>query len=175
MICPDCKADNIPGADVCESCGHDLHHADPPASWDPVLEHLLNDHLGEIGSEQTMDVAPGDPVAYAVHVMQEHETGCVLVEEDDKLVGILTERDVLFKAAGTKVDLNAVAVRTMMTPDPVILREEDTLAVALHKMCIGGFRHIPLVAKGRATRVISIQDVFHHISSFIDGELTPTP
>lgn len=174
MICPDCTTDNIAGTDFCESCGHDLRNLDVPGVRDAITDHLLNDRLGDLGAEQPVDVAPGDPVAYAVHVMQQHETGCVLVEEDGTLVGILTERDVLMKAAGNQADLNAVAVRDIMTPDPVILREDDTLAVALHKMSIGGFRHIPLVAKGHATRVISIQDVFHHISSFIDGELTPT-
>ncbi len=50
------------------------------------------------------------------------------------------------KAAGDKVNLSALAARDIMTPDPVILREEDTLAVALHKLSIGGFRHIPFVA-----------------------------
>ena len=175
MICPDCKTDNIAGADLCESCGNDLRNLDLPGAEDTFTSHLLNDRLGELGAEQPLDVAPGSPVAYAVHVMQQHQTGCVLVEEDGRLVGILTERDVLLKAAGDKMDLSAVAVREIMTQDPVILREEDTLAVALHKMSIGGFRHIPLVAEGRPTRVVSIGDVFRHISAFIDGEVTSAP
>ena len=102
--------------------------------------------------------------------MREKDTECVLVrDESGDIVGILTERDILLKAASGKVDLNAIAVRQIMTPDPVILREEDTLAVALHKMSVGGFRHIPLVAEGRATRVVAIQDLFRHISAFING------
>ena len=175
MICPDCKTENIAGTDICESCGNDLRNLDLPGVEDTFTAHLLNDRLGELGVEQPLDVAPGNPVAYAVHVMQEHQTGCVLVEEGDRLVGILTERDVFLKAAGDKMDLSAVTVREIMTEDPVILREEDTLAVALHKMSIGGFRHIPLVAEGRPTRVVSIGDVFRHISAFIDGEVTPAP
>ena len=173
MICPDCKADNIGGADFCESCGQDLRSLDLPSAEDAFTEHLMHDRLGDLGAEEPPDVAPGDPVALAIHIMQEHATGCVLVKEDERLVGILTERDVLLKAAGDKVDLNAVAVREIMTPDPVILREEDTLAVALHKMSIGGFRHIPLVTEGRVTRVVSIQDVFRHISAFIHEQPEP--
>lgn len=173
MICPDCQTDNIRGTDICESCGHDLRSLDVSAGEDAFTAHVLNDHLGEIGVEQPLDVSPGDPVALAIHVMQQHRIGCVLVEEGDKLVGILTERDVLLKAAGENVDLNALAVRQIMTPDPVILRDEDTIAVALHKMSVGGFRHIPLVTNGRPPRVISIRDVFRHISPYISGELAP--
>ena len=169
MICPDCKADNIPGADVCEDCGHDLQSLDLPAAADTFTEHLLHDQLGELGVEESLSVAPGDPVALAVHTMQRDEIECILVKEEGTLVGILTERDILVKAASGKVDLNAIAVSQIMTPDPVILREEDTLAVALHKMSVGGFRHIPLVAEGRPTRVVAIQDVFRHISAFING------
>ncbi|MDP3767937.1 MAG: CBS domain-containing protein, partial [Dehalococcoidia bacterium] len=167
MICPDCKAENIAGADVCESCGHDLHPLNLPGVAGEFTYHLLNDRLAELAGKEPPPVAPGDPVPFAIHIMQERETGCVLVKEGAHLAGILTERDVLLKAAGDKVDLNAIAVRDIMTPDPVVLRDDDTLAVALHKMSIGGFRHIPVVSAGEARRIISIRDVFQHISAFI--------
>jgi len=167
MICPDCKAENIPGADVCESCGQDLHQLDLPSAAGEFTNHLLNDRLGDVAGKETPVLAPSDPVAFAIHLMQRLGTGCALVQEGDRLVGILTERDVLLKAAGEKTDLNALAVRQVMSPDPVVLREEDTLATALHKMSIGGFRHIPLVKDGRPTRVISIRDLFRHVSTFI--------
>ena len=173
MICPDCKADNIAGADFCESCGHDLHSLDLPSAENAFTEHLLNDRLSDLAAQEPISVALDDPVAFAIHSMQHHHGEVVLVEEDERLVGILTERDVLLKAAGDGVDLNAIAEREIMTPDPVILREEDTLAVALHKMSIGGFRHIPLLTEGRATRVVSIQDLFRHISTFIDDQPVP--
>lgn len=174
MICPDCKTENIPGSDLCESCGSDLRNLDLPEARDVFTAHLFYDQLGDLGVEQSLVVAPGDPVAYAIHVMQSRNCECILVTDDGELAGILTEQDILLKTAGDKVDLNAVAVEEIMTPDPVILREDDTLAVALHKMSIGGFRHIPLEKDGRATRVVSIQDVFRHVCSFIDAETGAT-
>ena len=167
MICPDCKTENIPGADFCESCGHDLHGLDLPGAEDEFTEHLLHDHLGDLVSRDPPVVAPSDPVALAIHLMQQRNADSVLVYEDEQLIGIFTERDVLLKAADDKVDLNAVTVRTIMTADPVILREEDTLAVALHKMSVGGFRHIPLVANDGTAGLISIRDLVRHVSSFI--------
>ena len=48
-----------------------------------------------------------------------------------------------------------------MTPDPVVLRHDDPIAVAIHKMAVGGFRHIPIVEDGRPTGVVTARDVFH--------------
>ena len=170
MICPDCKTENIPGADQCESCGHDLHSLDLPGVADEFTEHLLNDRLGDLGPRDPPVASPSDPVALAIHLMQERKTGAVLVYENDQLVGIITERDVLMKAADAKADLNAIAVGSIMPADPVILREDDTLAVALHKMSVGGFRHIPLVAAEGPACIISIRDVVRHISPFIPAQ-----
>jgi CBS domain-containing protein len=60
-------------------------------------------------------------------------------------------------------DLASKRVADLMTPDPVVLRPNDSIAVAIHKMAVGGFRHIPLVENGRATGIVSARDVFRHI------------
>lgn len=167
MICPDCRAENMPGADFCESCGHDLHQLNLPGSENEFTHHLLNDRLGDVAAKEPAVVAPTDPVALAVHLMQRREAGCVIVVEHGLLIGILTERDVLMKGAGDKADLNAVTVAQLMTPDPVVLREDDTLAVALHMMSVGGFRHMPLVTGGHPVGVVSARDLLRHVRAFI--------
>jgi len=167
MICPNCDTDNIPGADTCESCGSDLSGLDLPRAEDEFTEHILNDKLADVEAEVPPTVAPGDPVAFAIHGMQEARVASALVKENGKLVGIMTERDVLLKAAGEDVDLNALAVRDLMTPDPVVLDESDTLAIALHNMSVGGFRHVPVMSGGEVVCVLSVRDVVRHIGPFI--------
>jgi CBS domain-containing protein len=167
IICPDCKAENIQGADFCVSCGHDLHPLDHPSADDEFTTHLLQDRLVDLEAREVPVVGPRDPVAFAIHKMQELRTGCALVKIGEQVVGIVTDRDILNKAAGERADLNAITVGQTMTPDPVVLRGDDTLAVALHKMSIGEFRHIPLLIEGRVDRVVSIRDVFKHVSKFI--------
>jgi CBS domain-containing protein len=54
-----------------------------------------------------------------------------------------------------------------MTSDPVVLRPDDTVAVAINKMAVGGFRHIPIVDDGRPIGVVAARDVFRHILSLI--------
>ena len=159
MICPACHFDNIDGADTCESCGQDLRNLDLPSAESEFEEHLMHDPLAVVGAKEAVGVAPGDPVHLAIHIMQRRGVDCVLVEEESRIVGILTERDILLKAAGDKLDLNAVRVRDVMTPDPVICGDHDTLAVALHKMSVGGFRHLPVLDGGRPVGIVSIRDL----------------
>ena len=167
VICPDCRSENIEGADVCEVCGADLSDLKRPKPDNQLEEVLTKGTLHDLGSKEAHAVAPGDPVAVAVHFMREQNLECVLVRDGEKIVGILTERDILMKAAGATRDLMALAVRDIMTPDPVILRDEDSLAVAVHKMSVGGFRHMPFVTDDGKTQLISIQDVFTHVSPYI--------
>lgn len=167
MICPDCGTDNIAGADLCSGCGSDLGSLDLPSADSEFTAHVLHDRLGDIVAEEPPVVAPSDPVGLAIHLMQLHNTGCVVVQEQDVVVGIITERDVLLKAASDKDDLNALTAGQIMTPDPVTLRDEDSLAVALHKMSMGEFRHIPLVTQDRVTHVVSIKHLLRHVSPFI--------
>lgn len=168
MICPSCRAENIEGSDVCEVCGADLYDLKLPSPEGELEERLVNGHLSELGADEALSVSPADPVALAVHFMRDKEAECVLVRDaSDVIVGILSERDVLMKAAGSHRDLMAMAVQDIMTPDPVMLREEDNLAVALHKMSVGGFRHIPFVATDGTTLMISIQDVLRHVAPYI--------
>src|SRR3990172_4337599 len=105
MICPDCKAENIPGTDFCASCGQDLQQLALPSAADEFTNHLLNDRLGDVAGKETPVLAPSDPVAFAIHLMQRLGTGCALVQEGDRLVGILTERDALPKAPHHKPPL----------------------------------------------------------------------
>jgi CBS domain-containing protein len=165
VICPVCNFENIAGSDDCENCGADLRASGLPAdAGGDVGVTLLAEHLAELNPRRPVSVGPDDEVAAAVALMQEHGIGCVTVESD-RLVGILTERDVVLKLAGRSLD--GILVRDVMTPDPVVLRGDDTIAVAIHKMAMGGFRHIPLVSGGRATGIVSARDLSHHLVTLI--------
>lgn len=166
MICPECHHDNIEGVDTCANCGQDLYSLDHPAS-DQAGERgpgFILERLAEIPAQSPVRVSTTDPVALAVRMMQNSDTDCVLVMSGAQLAGIITPWDILHKVAGPDEDLNAVTCGQTMTADPVFLRDDDNIAVALNKMSIGGFRHIPLLQGGTPTAVVSIKDVFKHIA-----------
>ncbi len=161
MLCPVCRFDNFEGDDNCSNCGADLATSDTPQPAQEFHDTILGDHLDRlgIGSPQTVD--PRMPVSEAIRQMHESNTDCLLVTEGGKLVGIFTDRDAVVKVAGKRQD--AFDVRDFMTPDPVVLRHNDTIAVAIHKMAIGEFRHIPIVEDGRPIGVVAAADVFRHL------------
>jgi CBS domain-containing protein len=161
VICPECKYDNIQGADTCANCGHDLYSLTrgPAPAPDFIMEPLSH-----IPTQRPVRVETTDPVGLAVRLMQSEDTDCVLVMAGGQLAGIITPWDILHKVAGPNEDLNAVTCGQVMTADPVFLRDDDTVAIAINKMSIGGFRHIPLLQAGTPTAVVSIRDVFRHIA-----------
>jgi CBS domain-containing protein len=163
MICPSCGFENIQGNDECANCGADLRLADIPAASNAFEASLVGMPLAAVRHHTPLTIDPGAPAADAVQHMRDAGVGCLLVEDaQGTLRGILSERDLLLKLPGTKLD--GVTVSDLMTADPVVLRNDDSVGVALHKMAVGGFRHIPLVEEnGHATGIVSARDVFAHI------------
>jgi CBS domain-containing protein len=159
VICPECKYDNIQGSDVCRNCGNDLYGRQPGRALD-----FIATRLHDIRAQSPVRVETTDPVGLAVRLMQNANTDCVLVMSAAQLAGIITPWDILHKVAGPNEDLNAVTCGQVMTADPVFLREDDDVAVAINKMSIGGFRHIPLLQGGTPVAVVSIRDVFRHLA-----------
>lgn len=166
MICPECRTDNIEGVDTCANCGHDLLSLDHPASAQAPKAgpDFMQVRLAELPAQSPVRVQTLDPVGLAVRLMQNSDTECVLVMNGTALAGIITPWDILHKVAGPTEDLNAVTCGQVMTADPVFLRDNDDVAVALNKMSVGGFRHIPLLQGGTPTAVVSIRDVFRHVA-----------
>jgi CBS domain-containing protein len=166
MICPSCGAENIQGDDNCANCGADLRTADIPQPSNTFEQRLVAEPLSTLAGGVPLSVTPSTPAAEALRTMQQHEIGSLVVEHDGRVVGIFTEIDALAKL--TDANLAGLTMAELMTPDPVVLRPDDSIAVAIHKMAVGGFRHIPLVDNGRATAVITARDVFRHILDVID-------
>lgn len=163
MLCPACRHDNFEGEDLCANCGADLATSDIPQS--PVEYHrtLLGDPLERLGLREPPLAEADLPVADAIRRMHDSGADCLLVCEGDRLVGIFTDRDAVVKLAGRPLD--GVVVADAMTRDPVVLRRDDTLAVAIHKMAVGGFRHIPVVDGERPIAVVAAADVFRHLAT----------
>ena len=163
MICPSCSHDNIAGSEICEECGHDLAGLDLPSPSTGLQRHFLEDTLGELPMDHPANLSINASVADAIEAMRAHGVGCVLVFDQDRLAGIFTERDLLTKLAVEQQDLHKLGLREVMTPEPALLHEVDTIAYALNRMSVGGFRHVPVVRSDRPIGVVSIRDVLHYI------------
>jgi CBS domain-containing protein len=163
VICPVCGHENIQGADECDNCGADLRTVDIPAPGTAFEAKLVDVPLSEVHPHVPLTIDPGASAADAVTRMRDAGVGCLIVVADGSLQGILSERDLVLKAVDGANDLDRVIVADLMTRDPVVLRADDSVAVAIHKMAVGGFRHIPLTNDGQPTGIVSARDLFKYI------------
>jgi len=160
--CPTCGFENLIGSDICDNCGSDLAGRDVPEPAISFHDPLLGDHLDALGVTQPEVVDVSTDIDDAIRRMHDKGIDCLLVVGDGRLVGIFTDRDAVLKVAGTRLADRSIAA--LMTRDPVVLRHDETIAVAINKMAVGGFRHIPIVDDGRPTGVVSARDVFRHLA-----------
>jgi CBS domain-containing protein len=105
-----------------------------------------------------------DSVTDAVRAMQKEHRGVVLITEDGTdatpVVGIFTERDVLFRVVDGGRNPAAIRLEHVMTTPPDCLGDDGSVADVLRLMSVGGFRHVPLVdGRGRPVGVVSVRDV----------------
>ena len=133
---------------------------------------ILATPLSELRLREPILVDASATLVAAVQAMNEHRTGCVLVERDGKLAGIFTERDVLMKVI-FRSDNRTMLVNDVMTKDPETLHANASIAFALNKMSVGGYRHIPIVDRsGKAVGVVSVRDLVDFlVELFPDGVL----
>ncbi len=166
MICPICGHENLQGVDECANCGADLRTVDIPHPGNEFEARLVREQLRELEDGDVIRVPPTTPIRDVLRQMQDASIGSALVLEGEQLVGIFTERDALLRLAGRPLD--GITVADVMTADPVVLRESDSVAVGIHKMAVGGFRHIPLIDEGTVEGVVSARDLFRHIVAILD-------
>lgn len=164
MICPSCGHKNIPGADECESCFQDLASLDGVVPKSKMEKVLMRDPISRLQPREPVITSPESNVLETVQKMNEAKIGCVLVAKNGKLQGVLTERDVVFKVLSPGKDPAKIPVGEIMTPHPDTLSEDDSLAFAVNKMSVGGFRHVPILSGGKPVGVISVRDVLRYLS-----------
>ena len=126
--------------------------------------------LFTIMTREVVTATPGDTVASAVSAMARRGAGSVVVVDgDSRPVGIFTERDLLVKVVAKGRDPASTRLSDVMTPNPVVAREEWSAAKALEVMAYYGFRHLPVVdSAGRLVGIVSIKDVARSIVEEVD-------
>jgi len=164
MICPRCGHNNFEGTDRCANCIEPLRDRDVPQSTAGFQSLLMEEPISAVAGHEPILVTPETSVGEAVRLMKQRRIGCVLVVSGGKLAGIFTERDLLLKLVGTDKALDGLPLRDYMTPGPETVEGADSLRIALNKMSVGGFRHIPVVAEGQVMGLVTAKDALKYIA-----------
>ncbi len=111
---------------------------------------------------EVVSLAPSSSIEKAAKVMDEKNVGCVVVVEEEKPIGILTDRDIVVRAISKSLDVKTTQIDKAMTPDPVTLDEGLGLFEALETMKQYAVRRFPIVdSYGKLSGFFSLDDVMY--------------
>ncbi len=123
----------------------------------------------QLMQKDVITVLPSSTVFEAAVMMKEHHIGTVLiVEEDRRLRGILTDRDIVMTIAADSRDPKTTAVRDIMTADPVTVNSDADVDSALRVMNREHVRRLPVTEQGRLVGLLSTADVAAEIKDEFD-------
>ena len=111
-----------------------------------------------IEGQELVTAAADMTVTEAALRMRANNIGAIMVLQDDRLAGIFTERDALFRVVAPGLDGKTTLLAEVMTRNPQTLSPDDHFASALHLMHTGGFRHVPVVEGERLVGLVSARD-----------------
>jgi CBS domain-containing protein len=114
--------------------------------------------LADILKPTFIEVAPEDTLGEVAEKMMNQNVGAVVVKDFGRLIGILTERDML-RAMAARMHTSEARVRQWMTPDPITATPDMPLEEASQVMLDHGFRHLPVMDGSTVLGVVSLRRV----------------
>lgn len=174
LECAECGFANVTESAECEACGANLYRAQAALRRGEEDDRLLSGAVAALVSRAPLLTEAGSSVAAAGALMREHGVSYVLAVDAGRIRGIFTEGDLLERVVAAGLAPRAVTVEQVMTRDPVVLRHDDSVAVAIHKMVLGSFHHLPLVdAAGHIHGVVSEHEVLLHLHRLLQVPAPP--
>lgn len=164
MECPFCGSENIEGVDQCASCEVDLTDLARLTTESDIEIDLLQRPLGELAASDYASATPDTPIRQIIQELNGSGHHCAIILEDGRVTGILTARDVLNKLTEHFDALADDPVAKHMTPSPVTLGYDDSVAFGLNRMVVGGYRHIPVIRDGKVFGVVSVRNVLQYLA-----------
>jgi CBS domain-containing protein len=117
--------------------------------------------IGDLMTRDVLTVAPEDTLGEAAAKMTERGVGAVVVSDFGRMIGILSERDIM-RAVADRIHSSEARVREWMTADPITATPDTTIEEAGRTMLEHGFRHLPVVDGDRAVGIVSLRDLAEH-------------
>ena len=112
--------------------------------------------LRDIMTEDVLTVAPEDTLGEVAAKMVERNVGSVVVFDFGRLIGVLTERDIM-RAVAARTHSSDARVREWMTADPITATADASIEDAAKTMFDNGFRHLPIGEGDRAVGIVAIR------------------
>lgn len=122
-------------------------------------KHMFGQKVRDVMEQEKLLTAPSSTsVLAAAGQMERRNVGAVLVVEQGRLLGIFTERDVVFRVIAKGRDPETTRLAEVMTAPPQVVDPEKSFGYALLLMHEHGFRHMPVVDQGNLVGVVSARN-----------------
>ena len=108
--------------------------------------------------KKLLTAAADTTVSKAAKLMANKNVGAVMVVEDERLVGIFTERDAVFRVMAQGLDAQTTTLAEVMTNEPQTVDPEKSFGYALLMMHENGFRHVPVIEHGKPVGIVSARN-----------------
>ncbi|MFF3350079.1 CBS domain-containing protein [Streptomyces sp. NPDC002779] len=119
----------------------------------------MADFVRDVMTAGVVAVRPDASLAEAAQLMRDQDIGDVLVADGQRIVGVLTDRDITVRAVAEGVDPLTASVRSVCTPDPLVVAPQDPVAAAVALMRQHAVRRLPVVEDGLPVGVVSLGDL----------------
>lgn len=120
-------------------------------------------------------VTEKDTVLDCAKTMKElHVAAMIVVDGAGKLIGIVTERDMVQRVLAKGLDPKTTTMADIMTRNPDTLKPDDSAADALELMRSRNFRHLPVAEDGRCVAMVSIRDLYAAVQEALEKEIHET-
>jgi len=124
-----------------------------------------------IDKQILVKIGPRDTVRAAAVLMRERKVAALLVMEGDRLIGIVTERDMTARCVAAGINPDATAVAEIMTANPDTLASDDTASDAIRMMIRHNYRHLPVVDGVKVVGMVSVRDLYAVYNTELEQDL----
>ena len=129
-----------------------------------IQAHLNSETVSELEPPAGLRVSPATSVRETVERMQRSRTGCALVCDGGKLLGIFTEQDYLRRVLGKGRELNA-PISECMSGNPATVRASESIATLVNRIHEGRYRRLPVVNdRNEVVGCVSVRNLVHHLA-----------
>lgn len=129
-----------------------------------TLDAVMQEKQGRI-----CEVSPDATIEDAAKLMKNERVGSLLVIQNERIVGIITERDIVYRVLAAGADVTATQVHEAMSRDVVVVKPTLTVQHAMQVVTEKKFRHLPVVSENRLVGVISSGDLTRKIVAEKEG------
>ena len=124
-----------------------------------------------VAGRPVLSVEADATVQEAARLMKEYRVGAILVQENGRLRGIFTERDMVFRVAAEGLNPASTPISQVMSGQLVVGHPQDTHVLALTRMAATGIRHLPVVEASRVVGMVSRRQLMALDIALMDADI----